>query len=441
MKILTRISLAVLMTGLGGSLLAQGDQFPTVSYLSLRQDVLIEADLWRETPEILSANYGFEGIIGIPQGESWVLAAGGTWIEMPTELIDTASYRSFTSAATPIGIAANYGYPVYQVDAMPIVFSWPVLPSTVDASDFRIHLNTGEIVTPLVASIYPNYEYNERNTVVVFGEFGNRLPKDDPNAVYIVRTEIVADATPLMLVGKEGPVSIVGQEKESSHPYYDNGPSLVGAKLNHFSTKGEGGPALVPGPFPNDGEALYGADAQFRLRILTTGGFSENGVSSVLPNEFEKFFRLHLSDGEVSHLLTETGVEYRFSMGSITIVGLADLGLAEALDPYNLAYDEDHDNYIDIILKGDEAAMRLITHIEIPAGDGYFPFYNPGGPGNNPQDGVLYTLPGPQVLQPVMMALDDPMTVTYAPVPEPSTLALWGGGVVLWLLVRRRPRV
>jgi hypothetical protein len=43
----------------------------------------------------------------------------------------------------------------------------------------------------------------------------------------------------------------------------------------------------------------------------------------------------------------------------------------------------------------------------------YRPFYNPGGPGNNPTNGVNYTSPGPPQVQRVTNALRDPMTVTF----------------------------
>ncbi len=42
----------------------------------------------------------------------------------------------------------------------------------------------------------------------------------------------------------------------------------------------------------------------------------------------------------------------------------------------------------------------------------YAPVYNPGGPGPTPAPGVNYTNPSPYVFQPVMMAIDDPFTVT-----------------------------
>lgn len=49
---------------------------PSLPYQSLLEDVLINADLWGDTPEILSANYGFEGIEGVPGNEAGVIAAG-----------------------------------------------------------------------------------------------------------------------------------------------------------------------------------------------------------------------------------------------------------------------------------------------------------------------------------------------------------------------------
>lgn len=415
------------------------DPFPTATYLLLKQDILIEADIWRDEPEILAANYAFEGIIGVPQNEGAVRAAGGTWMKLPEAIAENAPARAFTTSSSSLGTAATYGYPVSHADAMPIVFSWPVLPSTVDPTDFEIHLNDGSVVTPNVASIFPNIEYNERNTVVVFGEFGNRLPPDDPDARYIVKTVIVADDTPLTLIGPDRTVSAVGLERVSAHPYVEGGgPTLAGAKLNYLSTAGEGGPAVFSGQLPNDGKTLYGSDAQFRLRILTTGGFSPDGVSSVLPTDFETFFRLHARDGEETILIERAGEAYTLSGGTLEVVGLAELGLPEfdpdgnLIAPYDLAYIEDHDNYIDIILKGDEAAMRQITHVEIPAEGDYLPFYNPGGPGNDPTPGVRYTMPGSPTLQEVVIALDDPRWVTswyaidlFYPEAEPTGVGRW----------------
>jgi hypothetical protein len=380
-----------------------------IPYRLLHQDVIINADLWADDPLILSAGYGFDGIIGVVGGEAEVRAAGGTW----NTVTCTEPPRSvLTSSSTPDSVVNAFDNGSTNADGLPVVFSYPILPSTLQHTDFAVTTNTGELLTPDAAGIFPNFEYNERHVAVIFGNFGNRLLPGEEGARYVTRVEIVADETPLMLVSEEGLVSAVGLFKDSDSTPYASGPYLVGAKLNRMSTEGEGGPRLFAGNLPNDGVALYGEEAQYRLRVYTSGGFSPDGVRGVLPNEFERYFRLHArSTGDEPLLITEAGVDYAVEGGVIRVVGLADLGLASV--PYDDCYVEDHDNYIDIILAGDEAAMRQITHVEIPASGDYSPFYNPGGPGNNPTPDVRYTAPGPADLEPVLIALDDPRVVTY----------------------------
>jgi len=384
---------------------------PSLTYQSLMQDVLIDADLWGDSPAILSANYGFEGIEGVPGYEAAVIAAGGAW-----EVITTpdAAYAAYTTAQTPSGVATAFGYPTYDADAMPICFTWPVLPSTVNPSDFRLTLNTGEVVMPEVASIAPNLLYNKRSCVVIFGKFGNRLAPGTAGAVYPTQFTVVDNGTTLMLYGPDGPVSAVGLTIASGNPYQINGgPKLIGAKLSSYPRDGQCAPAAFNNNFPNGGDALYPSQAQYRLRIYTTAGTSPDGVAAILPSDFSTFFRVQATYSSGTVLLTETNTPYTVDGGTITVVGLADF--AAAGTPENDAYVADRDNYIDIVLMGDEAAMRSITAVEIPASGDYKPLYNPGGPGNNPTPGVIYTYPGAYWLQPVTLALDDPKTVTYNP--------------------------
>lgn len=382
---------------------------PSITYQSLLEDKLVNADLWGDTPEILSANYGFEGIEGVPGDEAGVIAAGGTWMNITTS---GASFAAYTTAQSPVDVAFGFGYPTDHADAMPICFSWPVLPSTVNPTDFRLTLNTGEVVRPAVASITPNFLYNKRSCVVIFGEFGNRLAPGTPGAIYPTQLTVVDNGTTLKLVGPDGPVSAVGLTKSCGNPYESGGgPKLIGAKLSVMNDIGQDAPTAFQSNIPNGGTALYGADAQYRLRIYTTAGVSPDGVAAILPTDFSQFFQVQVTDNGVTTLLTQTNVPYTFSQGTITVVGLADLGKYNL--PLNDAYVADRDNYVDIILKGDETAMRLITAVIIPASGSYLPLYNPGGPGNNPTPGVTYTQPGPTWTQPVTIALDDPMTVNY----------------------------
>jgi hypothetical protein len=398
---------------------------PNPLYGMLQQDVLINADYYSDTPSIIGASLGFTNILGVPglgvastYSQALARRAGAGWEALSSSSAATASLRAYTSAAAVSGIATNYGYPVKYTDGFPIEFSWPVLPSSVSGDDFRVVLNTGQVVTPLAASITPNFEYNERSTVVILGYFGNRIAPGRPGAIYPVKLEVAQSRTPLKLVGPGGVVASAaglsfGDGVTPMTAYNPgSGPKLVAAKLSVMSTAGESAPAAFSGTLPNDGVSLYGSAAQYRLRVFTSGGFSPDGVRSVYPTDFSRFFRIETVDaaGQV-RWLTQTGVPYQLPSGTITVVGLADLGPAQS--SYDDSYVEDHDNQIDIVLSGDEAAIATIKAVQIPASQGYSPFYNPGGPGNDPTPGVTYTQPGPSQTEPVIHALADPMTVTY----------------------------
>lgn len=136
----------------------------------------------------------------------------------------------------------------------------------------------------------------------------------------------------------------------------------------------------------------------------------------VLPTDFEKFFRIHATGPDGSDVLIDkVGVPFTVAGGALTVIGISDLGKPSSTDAqvfYNDCYVDDRDNYLDVIISGDDAAARSITTLEIPGLDGgYSAFYNPGGPGRTPTPGVRYTAPGPPTMQPVILALDNPMRV------------------------------
>ena len=406
--------LVVLTVGVMNSLNIQDQLF---------DGALKEADYWSDEPGILSAGMGFEGIIGWPEvNQETVREAEGSWYGsvMCTNGEDPPA-GAYTSTVSTAGIELFYKGTAEDDDGLPIVFSWPVATETVDLTDFQFTLNTGDIVFPNSAGMLPNWELNERNTVVVFGDFGNRGLSSEEGAVFPVRLDIVEDETPLLLIGPNGQeFNAVGLSWETDTSPYDSGPKLVGAKLNHVGNEavGEGGLGFGTrsGVLPNDELSLYD-EGDFRIRVLTTGGFSPDGITGLTPTMFENFFRIHAKgpNGEIV-LLEKVGQEYLVADGTLRIVGLSDLGQKEDPDEgifYDDCYSEDRDNYIDIILVGDEAAARNITHVEIPSLEGgYNAFYNPGGPGPEPFEGVRYTAPGPADLEPVINALDNPMRVS-----------------------------
>lgn len=414
------MALGATLVGIAGIALV-GEQRELGPLAELHDGQLVAADYWADEPLILSAGMGFDNIIGLPEvNAETVEEAGGSWYGSVTCTSGEApATGAFTSAASSQQVGLLYkGFSDYD-DGLPIVFSWPVATETVDLTDFRFTLNTGETVFPNSIGMWPNWELNERNTVVAFGDFGNRGLSSEDDAVFPVRLDIVEDDTPLLLIGPGGQeFNAVGLSWETDTTPYDSGPKLVGAKLNHVGEEplGEGGVRIID--FPNDELALYD-EGDFRIRVLTTGGFSPDGVTGLRPDMFEDFFRVHVNgaDGETV-LLEEVGVEYAVAGGSLRVIGMSDLGPREDPDEgvfYDDCYTEDRDNYIDIILVGDEGAARNITFVEIPSLEGgYRAFYNPGGPGPEPFEGVRYTATGPPDMEPVIIALDDPMRVDRA---------------------------
>ncbi len=430
MKYLLKILFSLLISLNCNVLIGQATYtYPNQPFNVIYDGELVEADYWDTIPKILSAGVGFCDIVAINAptlSQNSVQQAGGVWL---TDITCGADNTDFTTTSISQQVRLAYIYQnepwVLQdgaigLDGLPIVFSWPVLSNTIDVTDFRLILNTGDTVVPYMAGSWPNFENNERNCVVVYGEFANRRQSSDPLARFPVKCEIVDDGTPLMLAGHNNQVvSAVGLSWETTSSPYDpnNGPRLVGAKLNHIGSQSLGEATNSNlfnnflGLFPNDEFALYGG-GDFRLRILTSGGFSPDGIRPVKPTEYERFFRIHAIAPDSSTMLLEaTDTLYTVQGGTLKILGLSDLGQTSA--SYNDCYDEDRDNYIDIIIEGDEAAARNITHIEIPSlAGGYDAFYNPGGPGTTPFSGVVYTQPGPPDLEPVILALDNPMRVS-----------------------------
>jgi hypothetical protein len=404
--------------------IAPGDESPLTN--ATFNGELSGADYWDAEPKILSAGMGFDNIIGVNEiSEGAALEAGGAWygsVVCTSGQEPSDSNRTSMAPADGVRNVAK-GHADFD-DGLPIVFSWPVATETADVSDFQFMLNTGEVVFPNSVTLLPNWELNERNTIVVFGDFGNRGKPSESDAVYPVRLDIVEDATPLTLIGPGGlEFSAVGLIWASSDTTgYGAGPVLVGAKLNVVETvpSGEGGLPLLEqntGAMPNDEVSLYGEAADFRLRVLTTGGFSPNGITGLHPDDYDDFFRIHArgENGE-SVLLENAGQDYAVDGGTLRVLGLSDLG--QAVDEesgvfYDDCYSEDRDNYIDIILSGDLDAARSVTHVEIPSlAGGYQAFYNPGGPGPEPFEGIRYSEPGPADLEPVIIAIDDPMRVS-----------------------------
>jgi hypothetical protein len=401
------------------------------SYDQLRRNIIIRADIYggiNSKPRILAAGYGFEGIMGIPgllsENQIGLAKAAGAGVAKELLGLDpTAPLRNITSGSSLAGVqvAGFSDSAVSQafMDAMPIEFSHPVLPSTVLPENFRIYLNTGEVVTPLYVSQNPNLDFNERQTVVAFGYFGNRLPSSDPRAIHPVRFEVVNGGTPLQLITPNGLVKGTGLSQTSNNPYDPfNGPTLVGAKLSRLSLAGDYPAPAFPNSVANHGVEYYGTSKKlYRLRLFTSGGFSPDGVSGFEPDDFSRFFQLTARGGK-NNVITigEADTRVKVKGGTLKVKGIADLGNGLPTDPA-YTYAEDHDNQFDIIIKANSRkAIRALESVVLPDPrlGTHSPIYNPGGPGTAPLPKYRYTQPSPGQTLAVEFALKDPATVSWA---------------------------
>jgi hypothetical protein len=404
------------------------DQAVTTSTAStVNTSIILGADYFATTPSIMTANYGFEGYMGVPNlnGTDSAAQAAAYAGNISFENIDPslqAPSRAYYSATSTQSVSAIYGIDATAGDTIPVVFSHPIWPPSISAEAFQVTMNTGTVVTPLSASFLPNTEYNERQTVVLIGYWGNRILPGNPDAEYPVTVSIVDSPTELKFITPKGIVSAVGLSIESKNPYVGgNGPRILAAKLNVFSNLGESNPKWLNASYANSGSDLFGSSAQYRLRIYTSAGFSPDGISSILPTDFSKFFILTANDSSDHAVqITQTGVNYLIpGYGNIKVLGIADTGPLQST--YNLAYVEDHDNQYDIILSGDAAAIARLTTIRMPSSGAYSPVFNPGGPGNNPSSNPAgpFTVASSDQTVNVTNHLRDGAYVTYVEIDGP----------------------
>jgi len=399
--------------------------FPTGALSQIKQgyellmaNMAVNADIWSDECEILSADYGFDGLIGV-DGNNQLLAdvraAGGGYGNVTCDLNQLVDFQVINRVVGIGGLGGAFGNPDFRNgDGYPIVFSCPVLTETVNVDDFEVVMNTGEVLKPEGVSVAPNQDLNERNTIVlVSAAFGNRVLPWESGARFPAKVRIVNDGTPLMLLGPDGPVNGVGLEKSTVRHSLIYGPTFIKAKLNKMEDVTIGDEPLGPNPLQfNSCRVLYGEAAKYRIRLLANNGYTRDGITGNRPNEFSKFFQIATSENQ---LLTRSGFTYSTPLGSIQILGLAELGPAcmTKIGPVcDACYMEDLDNQIDICLSGDEAAVATITHVYTPSGGDYLPFYNPGGPGIDPDPDTVYTAKSTFITTEVINALDDPMTVS-----------------------------
>ena len=115
---------------------------------SLLTPIVYGADLFGNEAKFLTGNFGFDGYMGVPRLMGANAEQAAEEFNVAWQNIDPAlnpSFRALTSAAGLVGASGTYATSLLLADTMPLVFSFPVLPSSLDAngSDFEVSLSDG----------------------------------------------------------------------------------------------------------------------------------------------------------------------------------------------------------------------------------------------------------------------------------------------------------
>lgn len=231
------------------------------------------------------------------------------------------------------------------LDSATLCFSWPWIGRTVDKEDILVTLNTGESFHPSGVSSSPSSERNEKHCLLILIDIGNRIVPNGSNdcvrradanessnscAFYPVKFEVVGDlffaGPPKDAKASDGPweqgSAVVKNGKGLLHLFdgwtddpspYLVGPSLIGAHLSRYTEAGEVG---YSDSKDNSATAMYQipefSDPVYRLRVFFTGSVTPNGLTSVAPTDYEKYWLLLATDQRTNSSvgISQTGVPY-----------------------------------------------------------------------------------------------------------------------------------
>ena len=408
---------------------------------AIMNDILINAEIWSDQLEILSMDVGFadivgnpfvddsndvskeelryySGLVGAPFTDHICMLNGNSTEEIRSGIISNLVTSSVTGQTD-----------IFYADAMPVVFSHPILFSTVIRDAFEITLNTGETVVPSAVMVIPNWDYNERNIVVMlYDGLSNKKRWDEEGAIYPVSMEIVAD---VMFVDEFGDlINGRGLQGAAKYSFLERGPEIIKAKIYNatdvFSDSDEETADVLDliadaNPFGianNDLLDLY-PNAQFAITVLSNWGMTKDGLTAFTPSDYNRLFQVsvELNNG-TTVVLAQSGIEYDVDNYTIEVIGLAELGVRQ--DSYDECYGEDRDNFYIIALNGDIEAMEKIKSVILPAsgtnpetGEDYYSVYSPGGPGLYPNSTIIYAAKAERSEVEVMNELFSRKIVSY----------------------------
>lgn len=194
-------------------------------------------------------------------------------------------------------------------DGMPVVFSHELDPSTLDASDFEVTTQNGDVFQIEAVTLLPAEEAYELRTMLLIGEYGNH-PDNPP-----VSFNVVGD-----LMTRTG-VNYKGQSKEVIP--LEEGPVLSYAEYFTFD---EDYPYLESGAgcdCPKEG-------TQMVVKVVWSGGVRALNGDELGENELDDF--------------------------TVTMVKGSDTTL---VNPFQLADLSDNDNNIDLCLDREGIPIRV----------------------------------------------------------------------------------
>jgi len=282
------------------------------------------------SPAILSALYGYDDCIG-----------GVNNFDTEEEYFEELKRRNCTivrgtdgKEVTNVAAAAGIrllcrNLKLEWLDGMPVVFNLP-LKELPDKKALEVTLSDGTITTPDCVLLAPADEDNEKDTLLLLGQFGDGAR----NTVHPVKVSVVESIT---FVTPDGKVEAQGisYENEEDMNYVDSSVRLSYARMWDVTQFSEGkrypGWPIPSSVYPNTCEVLYPATTHI-IRVAFSGGITLDGVTSVLPTSPGIFTVVgHLSQEEIPYL------------------GLGDLGKAVSGDNVD-EYQSDGDNYLDICM-------------------------------------------------------------------------------------------
>jgi len=280
---------------------------------------------------ILSTLYGYDNCIGGVNNFDTDEEYMKDLIRRNCTVVEGADGKKITNVADAFSLKGLCGllFKEEWMDWMPVTFNFPLVEEP-DKEAIELTLTNGEKVTPVCVTLAPANEENEKDTLLILGQFG-----DGPiNTVHPAKLTVVGD---LRLKGPNGEINgkSLTFQNEGDMNYLDSSVRLVYARMWDVKDFSESshypGWPLPSSKYPNSCSNLYPATSHV-IKMAFSGGITLDGVHSVLPDSHD-IFTVKTADG----------------LQEIPYLGLGDLGKTTTAEEGE-EYVQDGDNYLDICL-------------------------------------------------------------------------------------------